>query len=62
MTARHGAPIRACFLRRDVNSKEVTPVTEVVEIDCIHWLSPSYAMDEDVDVPHWVFDQDGENE
>jgi hypothetical protein len=45
----------------DVDTKEVAAVTEVVEVDCIHWLWPSYAVVDGVDVPHWLIYQEGEN-
>lgn len=37
-------------------------MTEVIEIDCIHWIWPSHAVLDGVDVPHWLVNQEGENE
>jgi hypothetical protein len=33
----------------------------LAEIDCKHWLWPSYVAVDGVDVPHWIVDQEGEN-
>ena len=42
--------------------QEVTGVPDGVEIDCMHWLLPSSAVSDGVDVPHWLIDQRGEDE
>jgi hypothetical protein len=42
------------------NTEEVAAVPEVVEIDCIHWLSHEVASG--IDVPHWFIKQEGADE
>lgn len=46
----------------DVDIEEVTAVADVVEIDCAHWLWASHDVPDGVDVPHWLINQEGENE